>query len=136
VRQGARRLARFTAKERGTTLLIVLAAISTGNAIRREVNRRNGDSALEPLTTDQVCIALPDGASDEGPLVVLADKKGFVALSLSTETETSHYHFLERCSFEQSSVNRSKPIDAKVKIGWVCPALAHRAAREARGAQP
>ena len=94
------------------------------NAIRQKANANNKDGlALEPLTADQVCIALPDGASSvEGPLVALADKKGFVALS--PETERTHYDFLERCSIEQAIVNRSKPGDAKVKIGWVCPALA------------
>lgn len=93
------------------------------NAIRRKANADDNDGlALEPLSVDQVCIALPDGASDEGPLVALADKKGFVALS--PETERTHYDFLERCSIEQAIVNRSKPGDAKVKIGWVCPALA------------
>lgn len=93
------------------------------NTIRREVNRNSkDDSALELLTTDQVCIALPDGAPDEGPLVALANKKRFVALS--SETEKAHYEFLERCSTIQASVNFGKPMDAKVKIGWVCPALA------------
>lgn len=103
------------------------------NAIRQEANTSNEDGlALEPLTADQVCIALPDGAWDEGPLVALADKKGFVALS--PETERTHYDFLERCSIEQAIVNRSKPGGVKVKIGWVCPALAHP--RRTRGAQP
>ena len=98
--------------------------LSRLNAIRRQASTNDQDGlALEPLTADQVCIALPDGASDEGPLVALVDKKGFVAL-MSPETERKHYDFLERCSIDQASVNRSKPRDEKVKIGWVCPALA------------
>ena len=104
------------------------------NAIRREVNRETeGNSALEPLTMDQVCIALPDGAANEGPLVALTDERGFVAL-LSSKTEYNHYDFLEDCSSEQSRVNLSMSRDAKVTIGEVCPALAHRAAREMHGA--
>ena len=109
------------------------------NAMRQKANataimNNNVDLALEPFTLDQVCIALPDGASDKGPLVALADKKGFVALSQATER--THYHFLVSCSLEQARVNRSNLGNAKVRIGWVCPALAHRTAREVRGAQP
>lgn len=94
------------------------------NAIRRAVNEKSEDkSALEPLTINQVCIALPDGTWDEGPLVALADDKGLVAL-LSDETEEVHYKTLEQCSRDQARLNSTRTGEPKVRIGWVCPALA------------
>lgn len=94
------------------------------NAVRRATNEKSeGKSALEPLTINQVCIALPDGTWDEGPLVALADDKGLVAL-LSEETEEGHYKTLEQCSHDQARLNRTRTEELKVRIGWVCPALA------------
>lgn len=94
------------------------------NTIRRAANEKSEDKlALEPLTINQVCIALPDGTWDEGPLVALADDKGLVAL-LSEETEKRHYEILEQCSRKQARLNSTRTEEPKVRIGWVCPALA------------
>ena len=108
------------------------------NAIRRQANE-NGDLALEPLMAEQVCIALPDGASDEMPLVSLVGTKGFVPLS--AETETKHYKFLERCSIEQATaIARSRNSSAEapsvpdlIDIGQVCPAIARSTATDTLG---
>lgn len=97
------------------------------NAIRQEASRV-GALDLEPLKVGQVCIALPDGASDERPLIALAGMKGFVPLSPKTESE--HYEFLLRCSFEQARVAKSRTqnnaggVSDSTRIWQVCPALA------------
>ena len=121
-------LATELATERYKYLIRCTQQLKRLNEIRRmaeeEARNSNLDLALEPLTADQVCIALPLGALDEGPLVLFANSKGFATLSPDTETE--HYTFLESCSIEQSIMNRGRKTDAKVEIGEVCPALGYR----------
>ena len=100
------------------------------NNIRQMVNEKS-DLALEPLTVDQVCIALPDGVPDEMPLVSLVGMRGFVLVS--SETEAQHYEFLESCSLKQAAaiVKQSEGqggdahrVPGSIDIGRVCPALA------------
>lgn len=70
------------------------------NAIRQKANDE-GNLVLEPLTVEQVCIALPNGASGETPLVSLAGVTELAPLSLAKEGD--HYQFLESCSLEQAA---------------------------------
>ena len=97
------------------------------NAIRQSANEK-ALLALEPLTVDQVCIALPDGVPEEVPLVSLVGMRGFVLMSSKTETE--HYKFLERCSITQSAMQRegqgddAHRVPGSIDIGRACPALA------------
>lgn len=90
------------------------------NEIRQQANARN---PLEPLTINQVCIALDATTSLDHPLVSLLEDTEI--LRLSRETEKKHYEYLERCTVNQARVNaerKNRRIES-LTIDQVCPAL-------------